>query len=245
MVGSWFRMFKGDIIRLRGTLLEEIVQLAMGEHILELGMSMQPKHQQNFDYFKDKMLLMQAQENGAVLDEEELLFLTGEQTNNFDAYVDDHPPKRQQNFDYFKDKMLLMQAQENGAVLDEEDLLFLTGEQTNNFDAYVDDHPVRDLALNDDNILQANECDAFDSDVDDEPSAQSIFIDNLSSARPTNQQAGKRFESQAVMIQQIMDTEVIGHVVIEEVQMMVDIDETELVMIRCGVEHLRQMQVDH
>nr|GEV96032.1 hypothetical protein [Tanacetum cinerariifolium] len=51
----------------------------------------QPKHQQNFDYFKDKMLLMQAQENGAVLDEEELLFLTGEQTNNFDTYVDDHP----------------------------------------------------------------------------------------------------------------------------------------------------------
>ncbi|GJY97959.1 hypothetical protein Tco_0514869 [Tanacetum coccineum] len=38
----------------------------------------QPKRPQNFDYFKDKMLLMQAQENGAVLDEEELLFLFGE-----------------------------------------------------------------------------------------------------------------------------------------------------------------------
>nr|GFD24946.1 retrovirus-related Pol polyprotein from transposon TNT 1-94 [Tanacetum cinerariifolium] len=50
-----------------------------------------PKHQQNFDNFKDKMLPMQAQENGAVLDEEELLFLTGDQTNNFDANVDDHP----------------------------------------------------------------------------------------------------------------------------------------------------------
>ncbi|GJU10156.1 retrovirus-related pol polyprotein from transposon TNT 1-94 [Tanacetum coccineum] len=35
----------------------------------------QPKRPQNYDYFKDKMLLMQAQENGAVLDEEELLFL--------------------------------------------------------------------------------------------------------------------------------------------------------------------------
>ncbi|GJW79710.1 gag-pol polyprotein [Tanacetum coccineum] len=34
---------------------------------------------------KDKMLLMQAQENGAVLDEEELLFLAGEQGNTFDA----------------------------------------------------------------------------------------------------------------------------------------------------------------
>ncbi|GJS00447.1 hypothetical protein Tco_0316955, partial [Tanacetum coccineum] len=38
----------------------------------------QPKRPQNSNYFKDKMLLMQAQENGAVLDEEELLFLAGE-----------------------------------------------------------------------------------------------------------------------------------------------------------------------
>ncbi|GJT30512.1 hypothetical protein Tco_0910787 [Tanacetum coccineum] len=37
---------------------------------------------QNSDYFKDKMLLMQAQENGAVLDEEELLFLAGEQVGS-------------------------------------------------------------------------------------------------------------------------------------------------------------------
>ncbi|GJS48772.1 integrase, catalytic region, zinc finger, CCHC-type containing protein [Tanacetum coccineum] len=39
----------------------------------------------------DKMLLMQAQENGAVLDEEELLFLAGEQVNTFDADVDNQP----------------------------------------------------------------------------------------------------------------------------------------------------------
>ncbi|GJR55470.1 ribonuclease H-like domain-containing protein [Tanacetum coccineum] len=51
----------------------------------------QPKRPQNFDYFKDKMLLMQAQENGAVLDEEELLFLAGEQGNTFDADVDNQP----------------------------------------------------------------------------------------------------------------------------------------------------------
>ncbi|GKC54934.1 retrovirus-related pol polyprotein from transposon TNT 1-94 [Tanacetum coccineum] len=70
-------------------------------------------------------------------------------------------PKRPQNSDYFKDKMLLMQAQENGAVLDEEELLFL-----------------------------ADECDAFDSDVDDEPTAQSIFMANLSSAGSANPQAG-------------------------------------------------------
>nr|GEW08916.1 integrase, catalytic region, zinc finger, CCHC-type, peptidase aspartic, catalytic [Tanacetum cinerariifolium] len=51
----------------------------------------------------------------------------------------------------------------------EEELLFLAGEQTNNFDANVDDHPVRDLALNNDNIFQADEYDAFDSNV--EPTA--------------------------------------------------------------------------
>ncbi|GJQ94630.1 retrovirus-related pol polyprotein from transposon TNT 1-94 [Tanacetum coccineum] len=70
-------------------------------------------------------------------------------------------PKRPQNSNYFKDKMLLMQAQENGAVLDEEELLFL-----------------------------ADECDAFDSDVDDEPTAQSIFMANLSSVGSANPQAG-------------------------------------------------------
>ncbi|GJS60034.1 hypothetical protein Tco_0654818 [Tanacetum coccineum] len=51
----------------------------------------QPKRPQNSDYFKDKMLLMQAQENGAILDEEELLFLGGEQGNTFDADVDNQP----------------------------------------------------------------------------------------------------------------------------------------------------------
>ncbi|GJQ89452.1 hypothetical protein Tco_0000591 [Tanacetum coccineum] len=88
------------------------------------------------------------------------------------------------------DKMLLMQAQENGAVLDEEELLFLAGEQGNTFDADVDNQPVQDLALNEDNIFQADECEAFDLDVDDEPTAQSIFMANLSSVRSANPQVG-------------------------------------------------------
>ncbi|GJX78731.1 hypothetical protein Tco_0326880 [Tanacetum coccineum] len=70
-----------------------------------------------------------------------------------------------------QDKMLLMQAQENDAVLDEEELLFLAGEPGNTFGANVDNQQVQDLALNEDNIFQAVECDAFDSDVDDEPTA--------------------------------------------------------------------------
>nr|GEZ87664.1 retrovirus-related Pol polyprotein from transposon TNT 1-94 [Tanacetum cinerariifolium] len=107
--------------------------------------------------------------------------------------------KRQQNSDYFKDKILLMQAQENGATKsDSVELcsgIVAAGNKgahirAGNVNADVDDHPVRDLALNDDNIFQADEYDAFDLDVDDEPTAQSIFMANLSSAGPTNQQAG-------------------------------------------------------
>ncbi|GJX00464.1 hypothetical protein Tco_0184377 [Tanacetum coccineum] len=48
-----------------------------------------PKRPRDSDYFKDKMLLMNAHENGAVLDEEQLLFLTGDQVTNFDNDVDD------------------------------------------------------------------------------------------------------------------------------------------------------------
>nr|GEY35778.1 hypothetical protein [Tanacetum cinerariifolium] len=44
----------------------------------------QPKRPQNFDYYEDKMLLMQAQENGVALDEEQLLFLAGGQDNTID-----------------------------------------------------------------------------------------------------------------------------------------------------------------
>ncbi|GJT92279.1 retrovirus-related pol polyprotein from transposon TNT 1-94 [Tanacetum coccineum] len=66
-------------------------------------------------------------------------------------------PKRPQDSDYFKDKMLLMNAHENGAVLDEEQLLFLTGEHVTNFD---------------DDVFEADQCDAFDSDVDEAPTTQ-------------------------------------------------------------------------
>nr|GEW05989.1 integrase, catalytic region, zinc finger, CCHC-type, peptidase aspartic, catalytic [Tanacetum cinerariifolium] len=51
----------------------------------------QPKRPQNSEYFKDKMLLMQAQENGVALDAEQLLFLAGSQDNAFDDDVDEQP----------------------------------------------------------------------------------------------------------------------------------------------------------
>ncbi|GJT36569.1 retrovirus-related pol polyprotein from transposon TNT 1-94 [Tanacetum coccineum] len=49
-----------------------------------------PKRPQNSKYFKDKML-MQAQENRVFLDEEQLLFIAGGQTNTFDDDVDEAP----------------------------------------------------------------------------------------------------------------------------------------------------------
>nr|GEV53204.1 hypothetical protein [Tanacetum cinerariifolium] len=71
----------------------------------------------------------------------------------------------------FKHKMLLMQAQENGVSLDEEQLLFLASGQDNAIDEDADEQPVQDLALNVDNVFQADDCDAFDYDVDDAPMA--------------------------------------------------------------------------
>nr|GEW99016.1 uncharacterized mitochondrial protein AtMg00810-like [Tanacetum cinerariifolium] len=84
--------------------------------------------------------------------------------------------KRPQNFEYYKDKMLLMQAQENGVALDAEQLLFLEGGQDNAFDDDVDEQPNQDLALNVDNVFQADVCDAFDSDVDKATTAQTMLL---------------------------------------------------------------------
>nr|GEY80660.1 hypothetical protein [Tanacetum cinerariifolium] len=69
------------------------------------------------------------------------------------------------NPEYFKDKMLLMQAQKNRVKLDEERLVFIAGGQDNVVDDDVDEQPIKDLALNVDNVFQADDYDAFDSDV--------------------------------------------------------------------------------
>nr|GFC84016.1 hypothetical protein [Tanacetum cinerariifolium] len=52
-----------------------------------------------------------------------------------------------------------------------------------------------DLALNVDNVFQANDCDAFDSDVDEAPSAQTMFMANLSSAYPVIDEAKPSYDS--------------------------------------------------
>ncbi|GKB31942.1 integrase, catalytic region, zinc finger, CCHC-type containing protein [Tanacetum coccineum] len=104
-------------------------------------------------------------------------------------------PKRPQNSEYFKDKMLLMQAQENGVALDEEQLLFIAGGQDNAIDEDVDEQPVQDLTLNLDNMFQVDDCDTFDSDIDEAPTAQTMFMANLSSAGPVYDEAGLSYDS--------------------------------------------------
>nr|GEU71143.1 reverse transcriptase domain-containing protein [Tanacetum cinerariifolium] len=72
-----------------------------------------------------------------------------------------------QNSEYFKDKVLLMQAQENRVALDEEQLLFIA----------------------------ADDCDTFDSDVDEVPTTQTLFMANLSSAYPVYDKASLSYNS--------------------------------------------------
>nr|GEW60797.1 retrovirus-related Pol polyprotein from transposon TNT 1-94 [Tanacetum cinerariifolium] len=101
---SLFRQFRGDKIRIRGTMLEELVQQPIEEYITELGMQIRVKQ------------------------------------NRSSVTI--------------------------AVVLDEDELLFLAGDHANTFDADVDEQPVRDMTQNDDNNFQADECDAFDSDID-------------------------------------------------------------------------------
>nr|GEW47249.1 hypothetical protein [Tanacetum cinerariifolium] len=76
-------------------------------------------------------------------------------------------PKRSQNSEYLKDKMLLIQAQKNGVKLYEEQLLFIA----------------------------ADDCDAFDPDVDEAPTAQIMSMSNLSSANLVYDEAGPSYDS--------------------------------------------------
>ncbi|GKC07587.1 hypothetical protein Tco_0999197, partial [Tanacetum coccineum] len=69
------------------------------------------------------------------------------------------------------------------------------GGQDNTIDDDVDEQPVQDLALNVDNVVQADDCDAFDSDVDEAPTAQTMFMANLSSAYPVYDKVGLSYDS--------------------------------------------------
>ncbi|GKA90124.1 hypothetical protein Tco_0811936 [Tanacetum coccineum] len=69
------------------------------------------------------------------------------------------------------------------------------GGQDTTVDEDVDEQPVQDLALNVDNVFQADDCDAFNSDVDEAPTAQTMFMANLSSADPVYDEASPSYDS--------------------------------------------------
>ncbi|GJR44555.1 hypothetical protein Tco_1312658 [Tanacetum coccineum] len=53
---------------------------------------------------------------------------------------------------------------------------------------------VQDLALSVDNVFQADDCDVFNCDVDEAPTAQNIFMRNLSSADPVYDEASPSYD---------------------------------------------------
>nr|GFA13268.1 Gag-Pol polyprotein [Tanacetum cinerariifolium] len=69
------------------------------------------------------------------------------------------------------------------------------GGQDNAFDDDVDEQPIQDLALNVDNVFQVEDYDAFDSDVDEALTAQTMFMANLSSVDPITDEAGPSYDS--------------------------------------------------
>nr|GFA38003.1 hypothetical protein [Tanacetum cinerariifolium] len=79
--------------------------------------------------------------------------------------------------------------------------------QDNAFDDDVDEQLVQDLALNVDNVFQADDCDAFDSDVDEAPTAQTMFMANLSFADPITDEARPSYDSD-ILSEYVKDNEV-------------------------------------
>nr|GEZ86086.1 integrase, catalytic region, zinc finger, CCHC-type, peptidase aspartic, catalytic [Tanacetum cinerariifolium] len=86
-------------------------------------------------------------------------------------------------------------ATENKGALDEEQLLFIAGGQDNDVDEDVDEQPIQDLALNVDNVFQVDDCDVFDSNVDEAPIAQTMFMVNLSSVDLVYDEVGPSYDS--------------------------------------------------
>ncbi|GJR28605.1 hypothetical protein Tco_1104837 [Tanacetum coccineum] len=77
----------------------------------------------------------------------------------------------------------------------EEQLYFCSSGDMTRVDEDVDEQHVQDLAINVDNVFQADDCDAFDSDVDEAPMAQTMFMANLSSANPIYDEVGPSYDS--------------------------------------------------
>ncbi|GJV96156.1 retrovirus-related pol polyprotein from transposon TNT 1-94 [Tanacetum coccineum] len=106
-------------------------------------------------------------------------------------------PKRLQDSTTSKTNLLNASPGELEQILEEEHRCFLgrgTGFPT--FMMKVDDSTENDLALNVDHIFEADECDAFDSDVDEGPISQTMFMASLTSEDPIYDEAGPSYDSE-------------------------------------------------
>ncbi|GKB37810.1 retrovirus-related pol polyprotein from transposon TNT 1-94 [Tanacetum coccineum] len=115
----------------------------------------QPKRPLDSNYFKDKMLLMNAHKNGVVLDEEQLLFLAGEQTMFMaNLSYDSNTPFEVQDHDTFVDHMdeyhevheMQSDVQHNSVV--DFDADYTSGSNIILYDQYVED--------NEEHVVQSN-----------------------------------------------------------------------------------------
>nr|GEY52895.1 hypothetical protein [Tanacetum cinerariifolium] len=145
-----------------------------------------PKRKRDAEWFKDKVLLVQAQANGQVLQEEELDFLADPgttesstnqtvvttnaayQADDLDAYDSDCD-----ELNSAKDKVLLVQAQANRQVLQEEELDFLADPGT--VESSTNPSVVTTSAA-----YQADDLDAYDLDCDELNSTKVALMANLS-----------------------------------------------------------------
>nr|GEV19591.1 hypothetical protein [Tanacetum cinerariifolium] len=65
---------------------------------------------------------------------------------------------------------------------------------------YNDEQPIHDLALNVDNVFQADDCVAFNFDVDEAPTIQTMFMANLSSKDPIIDEARPSYDSDILSV---------------------------------------------
>nr|GEU65966.1 hypothetical protein [Tanacetum cinerariifolium] len=131
----------------------------------------QPKRPQNSEYFIDKMLLMQHQENVVALDEQQLLFIVGGQYNAVDEDVDEQPVQELtlnvHDHDHYQDAVcehhevyeMHDDVQPNFVVDSHSD--YTSDSNMIPYDQYVKDNAVPAVQSRQDNVV--------DEDVDEQP----------------------------------------------------------------------------
>nr|GEY57573.1 hypothetical protein [Tanacetum cinerariifolium] len=131
-----------------------------------------PKRKIDATWFRDKVLLVEAQGKGKALNEEELEFLVDPGEGHMARQC--LKPKRKRDATWFRDKVLLVKSQGSGKVLNEKELEFLV-------DPGVAEGPVIQTVITYNAIYQADDLDAYASDCDDFSIAKAVLMANFSS----------------------------------------------------------------